>query len=353
MLLNAAHATAIVEARLPLAPAWGSGPPRSRSIFAQAREAGTDPADVRPGLDIGGPPIDAQIVADVEAARCDDPKPDAQCAGTTLKHQRCTKTIVTGIGSAHCAVHLTPAERQRRDILRAAQDRRMQALQDALEEQRVELAARWADRYGRRPDRLELPSPPVRPRKVAPLDGRPGLELDRDDQAMLAFHDSGWPMLCPRSAEIIDALLTCPHGTVAELAELASYRTPQRWACGEEWLESSIWDGIRPPDLVLPAPGAASDLDEQPAIQVLRRHLTDDHQAWERRLRHPGRGLRRPACGHHGRTAGLLARYRGPGLLRQRSRRPALGAAAAAALTVAGPVRPRPPRRAARPGQRA
>jgi hypothetical protein len=48
MLLNAAHATAAMEARLPLAPAWGSGKPRARSIFAQAREAGTDPAEVRP-----------------------------------------------------------------------------------------------------------------------------------------------------------------------------------------------------------------------------------------------------------------------------------------------------------------
>ena len=52
MLINAAHATAIMEARLPLAPAWGNGRPRSRSIFAQAREAGTDPAEVRPDLAI-------------------------------------------------------------------------------------------------------------------------------------------------------------------------------------------------------------------------------------------------------------------------------------------------------------
>ncbi|MEV1174414.1 hypothetical protein [Nonomuraea sp. NPDC049784] len=54
--------------RLPLAPAWGSGPPRARSIFAQAREAGTDPAEVRPDVDLARPPIDPQIICDVEAA---------------------------------------------------------------------------------------------------------------------------------------------------------------------------------------------------------------------------------------------------------------------------------------------
>ncbi|GAA3616398.1 hypothetical protein GCM10022419_122150 [Nonomuraea rosea] len=53
------------------------------------------------------------------------------------------KTIVTRLGSAHRAVHLTPAERQRRDELRAAQGRRMQAIADALDEHRVTLAAAW------------------------------------------------------------------------------------------------------------------------------------------------------------------------------------------------------------------
>lgn len=74
MLLNAAHATAIMEARLPLAPAWGSGPPRARSIFAQARAAGTDPAEVRPDVELTRPSIDPQIICDVEAAYREDPE---------------------------------------------------------------------------------------------------------------------------------------------------------------------------------------------------------------------------------------------------------------------------------------
>ncbi|TKK91314.1 hypothetical protein FDA94_00415 [Herbidospora galbida] len=68
-LLDAAHATAIVESRLPLAPAWGNGPPRRRSIFAQAREAGTDPSaayvDV---MMIRRPPIDRRFNDDIAAA---------------------------------------------------------------------------------------------------------------------------------------------------------------------------------------------------------------------------------------------------------------------------------------------
>lgn len=282
MLINAAHATAIMEARLPLAPAWGNGRPRSRSIFAQAREAGTDPADVRPDLAMVRPPIDPQFIHDVDAATRADPDPSAQCDGTTLKRERCTKTIVTGIGSAHCAVHLTPAERQRRDNLRAAQDRQMRAIHDALDDQRMALAANWIDRYGRRPHRLELPSPPSRPRQVFPFDDDASLTLGEDDQAMLALYDTGWPALCPRSAEIIAALLDCPRGTTADLAEIAAIQTPERWSSGEQWLESSIWDGIRPPALALPATGEAPELDEHPSIQVLRRHLHEDHHAWER-----------------------------------------------------------------------
>ncbi|GAA3604222.1 hypothetical protein GCM10022419_106080 [Nonomuraea rosea] len=282
MLLNAAHATAIMEAQLPLAPAWSSGPPRSRSIFAQAREAGTDPADVRPDLHMLRPPINPHVSNDVDAALRDDPDPDAQCAGTTLKKDRCTKTIVTGIGSAHCSIHLTPAERQRRDQLRAAQDRRLRAIQDALDEQRIGLAARWADHYGRRPHRLELPSPPGRPRRPALVDDHVELAFAEDEQAMLALYDTGWPALCPRSAEIIDALLDWPRATITDVAIIATEQRPERWSSAEQWLESSIWDGIRPPALALPAAGQAPELDEHPAVQVLRRHLDDDHHAWQR-----------------------------------------------------------------------
>ncbi|MEV0307167.1 hypothetical protein [Nonomuraea fuscirosea] len=281
MLLNAAHATAVMEARLPLAPAWSSGPPRARSIFAQAREAGTEPAEVRPDVDLTRPPIDPQIKRDVAAAYREDPDPDAQCAGTTLKKERCAKTIVTGIGSEHCASHLTPAERQRRDTLRAAQDRRNQAIQDALEEHRARLAATWIDRYGRRPHRVELPAAPNRLRQVAPLDGHPGLTADTDEQAMLALYGTGWLHLCPRSAEIIDALLHCPRATTAALADLAAAAAPKRWPSGEHWLESDIWDGIRPPTLTLPAPGEDPELDEHPSVQVLRGALTTRRCEWE------------------------------------------------------------------------
>ncbi|MEV1177101.1 hypothetical protein [Nonomuraea sp. NPDC049784] len=271
MLLNAAHAT--MEARLPLAPAWGSGPPRVRSIFAQAREAGTDPAEVRPDVDLSQPRIDPQIAREVEAAYREDPDPHAQCAGATVKKERCAKTIVKGIGSAHCAVHLAPAERQRRDELRAAEDRRMQAITDALDEHRVELAAAWIARYGTRPHRLEQPAAPSRPRQVAPFDGCSGLTLGEDEQAMLALYDSGWPSLCPRSAEIIRALLDCPRATIGRLAELAAAQAPERWSHGEQWLQSDIWDGIRPPDLALPPLGQVPELDEHPAVQELRRHM--------------------------------------------------------------------------------
>jgi hypothetical protein len=99
---------------------------------------------------------------------------------------------------------------------------------------------------------------------------------------MIALYDSGWPILCPRSAEVIGALLDHPRLTTAQLAEIAAAQTPQRWSSAEQWLASNIWDGIRPPDLALPALGAAPDLDEHPAIQVLRQHLTDGHHAWER-----------------------------------------------------------------------
>ncbi|MGW5155746.1 hypothetical protein ACWEPN_09720 [Nonomuraea wenchangensis] len=281
MLLNAAHATAIMEARLPLAPAWGSGVPRVRSIFAQAREAGSDPAEVVPNVELSQPRIDPQISRDMEAAYREDPDRHAQCAGTTLKRERCAKTIVTGIGSAHCATHLTPVERQRRDELRAAEERWTQAVQDAREEHRVELAAAWIIRYGTCPHRLEQPAAPNRPRQVPPIDGVSGLTLDGNEQAMLALYDSGWPSLCPRSAEIIRVLLDCPRATIGRLAELAAAQAPERWADGEQWLQSSVWDGIRPPDLALPPLGQAPELDEHPVVQELRRHLNAGQRACE------------------------------------------------------------------------
>ncbi|MFI7707382.1 hypothetical protein [Nonomuraea sp. NPDC049480] len=282
MLLNAAHATAVMEARLPLAPAWGSGPPRARSIFAQAREAGSDPAEVCAEVIPPRPHIDPQITHDVQAAFRADPDPDAQCAGTTTKKERCAKTIVRGIGSAHCAVHLTPMERQQRDELRAAQDRRMHAIQDALDDQRQALADTWTQRYGCLPHRLELPAPPSRARRVLALDGDTGLKPGEEEQAMLALYDTGWPALCPRAAEIISTLMDCPRATTTRLAELAAAQTPHRWSSPEQWLESSIWDGVRPPGVALPAAGQDPALDEYPPVQMLRRHLDDDQTGWER-----------------------------------------------------------------------
>ncbi|MEV1174413.1 hypothetical protein [Nonomuraea sp. NPDC049784] len=157
----------------------------------------------------------------------------------------------------------------------------MQAIQDALDEHRLTLATTWIDRYGHRPHRVELPAAPSRPRQVIPFDGHPGLTLGKDEQAMLALFDTGWPTLCPRSAEIIGALLDCPRATTARLAELAAAQTPQRWSSPEQWLESSIWDGIRPPDLTLPAAGEDPELDEYPAVQELRRHLHLTRREWE------------------------------------------------------------------------
>ncbi|MGV9600724.1 hypothetical protein ACWDR1_29085 [Streptosporangium sandarakinum] len=282
MLLNAAHATAIMEARLPLAPAWGSGPPRARSIFAQAREAGSDPATVCAEVTMALPPIDPLILHDLQAAWREDPDPDAQCEGLTLKNDRCIKTIVRGIGSTHCSVHLTSAERQRRDRLRAVQERRIHAIQDALETQRWHLAATWIDRYGRRAHRLELPSLPSRPGHVATLEGCAGLTLGADEQAMLALYDSGWPIVCPRSAEIIGVLLDYPQITTAGLAEIAAAQAPDRWSTAEQWLQSSIWDGIRPPAVDLPPVGQDPELDEYPPFQALLHRLGDDQGVWER-----------------------------------------------------------------------
>ncbi|NJP98459.1 hypothetical protein HCN51_55105 [Nonomuraea sp. FMUSA5-5] len=280
MLLDAAHATAVMEARLPLAPAWGSGPPRSRSIFAQARQAGSDPAQVCADVLPQRPRIDPQVLADLHAALHDDPDPDAQCVGTTLKRERCTKTIVRGIGAKHCSVHLTSAERYSRDRLRVAQDRHVQALHDALADQRLDLVDSWIQRYGHRPHRVELPTLPTRTRGTPPVDERAGVQSGLQEQPLIALHDTGWPQLCPRSAEIITALMARPQATTTQLAEAAAAQSPHRWASAEQWLESSIWDGIQPPDFALPAPEERPELDEHPFVQVLRRQLEDGHHEW-------------------------------------------------------------------------
>ncbi|MEV1245510.1 hypothetical protein ACIBO2_51880 [Nonomuraea sp. NPDC050022] len=158
----------------------------------------------------------------------------------------------------------------------------MHAVQDALEEQRLALAATWINRYGSRPHRLDLPSPPSRPRRVAALDGAVGLRPGKEEQAMLALYDSGWLELCPRAAEIIGVLLDCPCATRGRLAELAAGQAPDRWLSAEQWLESSIWDGIRPPLLALPPVGHTPDLDECPPFHMLRHHMDENLGAWER-----------------------------------------------------------------------
>ncbi|MEU6721716.1 hypothetical protein ABZ897_60655 [Nonomuraea sp. NPDC046802] len=281
MLFDAAHATAVMEARLPLAPAWGSGPPRSRAIFAQAREAGSDPADVCVDVIPPRPRIDPQVALDMRATFREDPEPGAQCAGMTVKKEQCTKTIVEGIASQHCSVHLTPAERKRYDALRAAQDRHRQAIQDALKKQRLALATTWIQRYGgHRPHRLDLPTPPRRSRQIIPFNDHPSTQPG-DDHALLALYDTGWPTLCPRSAEIINALLECPRATTARLANIAAAQTPHRWPTAEQWLASCIWDGIRPPDVCLPASHDAPELDELPVVQSLRDHLSEAQREWE------------------------------------------------------------------------
>ncbi|WP_433258342.1 hypothetical protein ACQPYK_23210 [Streptosporangium sp. CA-135522] len=54
--MNAAHAGVIVESRLPPAPSWSGGVLRPRSVFAQAREAGSDPQSVIPEMIVPAKP---------------------------------------------------------------------------------------------------------------------------------------------------------------------------------------------------------------------------------------------------------------------------------------------------------
>jgi hypothetical protein len=92
--MNAAHASVIVASGMPLAPSWGHGPPRTRAVFAQAREAGSDPYEVIPGIVF---PPKPQIAPEVQVALAnaqqEDAVPGAQCAGFTLKGQRCIRKI--------------------------------------------------------------------------------------------------------------------------------------------------------------------------------------------------------------------------------------------------------------------
>ncbi|WP_084780150.1 hypothetical protein [Planobispora rosea] len=133
-LMNAAHAGVIVESRMPLAPAWGRWPPRARSIFAQAREAGSDPQAVTPDWIFSPrPPIDPEYRQALAEASHPDPVERAQCTGTNLRGVRCAKRIVSGIGAEHCPMHLTPAEYQRREQLRTAREQIHQAYLDTVE----------------------------------------------------------------------------------------------------------------------------------------------------------------------------------------------------------------------------
>ncbi|MEU8252186.1 hypothetical protein [Nonomuraea sp. NPDC048916] len=58
-------------------------------------------------------------------------------------------------------------------------------------------------------------------------------------------------------------------------------KAPERWSSGGQWLESDIWDGIRPPCLLLPSPGEDPELDEHPTVQVLRGRLNRTRREWE------------------------------------------------------------------------
>ncbi|MER5326549.1 hypothetical protein [Streptosporangium roseum] len=85
-LINAAHAGVIVESRLPLAPSWSSGVPRPRSVFAQAREASSDPQSVIPEMFAPAKPdVPAEHLQALSEASRPDLFPHAQCSGVNLK----------------------------------------------------------------------------------------------------------------------------------------------------------------------------------------------------------------------------------------------------------------------------
>ncbi|WP_436763157.1 hypothetical protein [Streptosporangium sp. V21-05] len=316
-LMNAAHAGVLVEARLPLAPSWSSGVPRPRSVFAQAREAGSDPQSVLPEMIVPAKPaIPAEhLQALIEASR-PDPFPHAQCAGVNLKGARCAKRIFTGIGAAHCHVHLTSAEQQRREQLRAAREQVRQAEEDAVESQQITLAHEWIDRYGRRPHRVELPTLPPRPHQITLAHPDAPASTDQPHPIITAY-ESGWLPLCPRAGEIIRVFLDTPRATAEEIAVHAAAQTPSRWSDAEQWLDSSIWDGIQPPLEHLPVTGEAPDLDEYPGIYTLRLQMISDERTWN----HWESGFYAlvQACGHPAveTMADLVAFWQHVGILTQ------------------------------------
>lgn len=149
LLANAAHARAIMESRMPLAVAWTDSLPRARTIFARAREAGSDPGSVAPAFTFPPmPPVPPEILSQLAQATRDDPDPEALCAGITKQGLPCARTIFKGIGSRHCHSHFTAAEQRRRDLLQEARARTQNAEAEASNAQRWLQAEWWVRRYG-------------------------------------------------------------------------------------------------------------------------------------------------------------------------------------------------------------
>ncbi|MFI6797607.1 hypothetical protein [Streptosporangium canum] len=317
-LMDAAHASVIVESRLPLAPSWSSGVPRPRSVFAQAREAGSDPQSVIPEMVVPAKPdIAAEHLQALAEASRPDRFPHAQCAGVNLKGTRCAKRIFTGIGAEHCHMHLTTAEKQRREQLRAAREQVRQAEEDAVECQQVALAQDWIDRYGRRPHRVELPTLPPRLHQITiPQPGIPE-PADTQPHAIIALHETGWLTICPRAGEIIRAFLDASRASPQEIAAHAAAQAPGRWVDDQHWLSSNIWDGIQPPLDHMPAAGEAPELDEYPGVHTLRLQMISDEHIWARW--HTGFSALVQACDHPAveTMADLLAFWQHLGILTQ------------------------------------
>ncbi|MFF5211068.1 hypothetical protein [Streptosporangium sp. NPDC000396] len=338
-LMEAAHAGVIIEARMPLAPSWSSGPPRPRSVFAQAREAGSDPHSIIPEMIAPAKPaVPAEHLQALAEASRPDRFPHAQCAGVNLKGARCAKRIFTGIGAEHCHMHLTPAEQRRREQLRAAREQVRQAEEDAAEAQQVALAHDWIDRYGRRPHRVELPTLPSRPHQITLTHPGAPAPADAEPHAIITLHETGWPAICPRAGEIIRVFLDVPCASLQEIATHAAAQTPGRWSDGAQWLASSVWDGIQPPTDHMPAAGESPELDEYPGVHTLRLQMLSDE-------RHLGRwqagfsALVR-ACGHPAveTMAELLAFWQHVGILAQ-TQHTVTGAYTHPRLAVAAKVR--------------
>ncbi|WP_068923835.1 hypothetical protein [Planobispora rosea] len=134
-------------------------------------------------------------------------------------------------------------------------------------------------------------------------------------EALINVHASGWLSICPRAAEIIRVFLDTPAASPTEIAEYAIAYAPERWSTPAQWLSSDIWDGIRPPVLELPDTGESAEIDEHPAVDLLRQQLshgTQRHRRWQ-----TGFIALVQACGHPAvaTMADLLAFWRHLGLL--------------------------------------